>query len=315
MSKRRVWEVARDLKISSTRLVEDLCNQGIEVTNHFSMLDEETVELVLNLYREQDTAVTSVPPPVAQTATITALESAQPIAAPAQLPTQPTTTGKILRLPETFTIKDFAEALQVTVEDVLAQLMRMGTVASMNQVIDLDMANVVAHKLGKHVTLVTESKADVATDQIAGGFMSFPEEPNDTTSDLPGRRSEASDTDAQERGENVPSDALLPVAEGSGVSVYDTPTDTAEGSSASVPSAPAEGSSPHGPNGTEAEDGQKLVVIDLGGVGRQQIKRLRQGRGRLMRKVGRVFTALKAEDAVPQDATTLIMVVERRRRR
>jgi hypothetical protein len=290
------------------------------------MLDEETVELVLNLYREQDTVVTSVPPSVAQTATITALESAQPIAAPAQLPTQPT-TGKILRLPETFTIKDFAEALQVTVEDVLAQLMHMGTVASMNQVIDLDMANVVAHKLEKHVTLVAESKADVATDQIAGGFMSFPEEPNDTTSDVPGRRSEASDTDAQESRENVPSDALLPVAEGSGISVYDTPTDTAEESSASVPSAPAEessasvpsapaeGSSPHGPNGTEAEDGQKLVVIDLGGAGRQQIKRLRQGRGRLMRRVGRVFTTLKAEDTVPQDATTLIMVVERRRRR
>jgi hypothetical protein len=169
--------------------------------------------------------------------------------------------------------------------------------------------------------------------------MSFPEEPNDTTSDVPGRRSEASDTDAQESRENVPSDALLPVAEGSGISVYDTPTDTAEESSASVPSAPAEessasvpsapaeessasvpsapaeGSSPHGPNGTEAEDGQKLVVIDLGGAGRQQIKRLRQGRGRLMRRVGRVFTTLKAEDTVPQDATTLIMVVERRRRR
>jgi len=297
MPQRRVWELARDLGLTSTSLVEALRNQGIDVTNHFSMLDEESVKFVLNLYRAQDTAVASVSPPIEQIASDTALVSDQPVATPAQLVTQPAIPGKVLRLPKIFTVKDFAEVLQVPIEDVLAQLRRMGTVASMKQVIDLDTANVVVQKLGKNVTLVTEGAEDVAKDKISGVIMSFPEEPNDTASDFPGSMSEASDTSAQE------------------VGTYDT-TQAAEGrSEAGTPEAQeSDASDSDTSTGNTAEEGKKLVVIDLGRASRQQIKRLRQGHGSLIRRVGRVNTDLKAEDQFSQDRSTLVMVIERRRR-
>ena len=64
----------------------------------------------------------------------------------------------VLRLPEALTVKDFAEALHLKNKDVLMQLMSMGTVASINHVIDLDTANTLAQKLGKDVTLVSEEE-------------------------------------------------------------------------------------------------------------------------------------------------------------
>jgi len=296
--KRRVWEVARDLGVTSKRLVEDLGNQGINVTSSFSMLDEETVELVLRLYREQDAAVVPVPPPIEQNATVTALEAAQPIVAPALPPMQSATPEKALRVTEPLTIKDFAEALQVTTKDVLAQLMSMGTMASINQVIDLDTANVVAQKLGKHVTLVTEGEADAAKDRISGGIMSLSEEPNNTAADLSDGQRETGNTGAEESSESTPSDT------------------GAEETDTSVPIGTAAGeSSGSTPSDTGTEEGGQYVVVDLGQARRRQVKRLRRGRGSLMRKVGRLFVELKAESAFSQDTSTLIIIIEAGRQR
>ena len=298
MPKRRVWEVARDLGVTSSRLVEDLCNQGIDVTSNFSMLDEETVELMLHLYREQEAAGVPVPPPIEQTVTVPALETAQPIAAPTLPPTQSTTPGNVLRLREPLTVKDFAEALQVTTKDVLAQLMSMGTMASINQVIDLDTANVVAQKLGRHVILVTEGEAGAAKDRISGGIMSLSEEPNNTAADLSDGKRETSNTGTEESRESMLSDA--------GVEETDTSVPTGTGAGESRESTPSD---------TGTEEGGQYVVVDLGHARRRQVKRLRQGRGSLMRKVSRLFVELKAESAFSQDTSTFIIIIEAGRQR
>jgi hypothetical protein len=51
MAGMRVYELARDLGISSKNLIEELRNQGIDVKSHMSTMDEETAGLVLDLYR------------------------------------------------------------------------------------------------------------------------------------------------------------------------------------------------------------------------------------------------------------------------
>lgn len=187
MSNKRVYELARDIGVTSKHLVEELRGQGIDVKSHMSTLDDETAELVFDLYRdqapmvdtassveevataitseapEQAAAVVSAPPVAAETTTVSeAQEAASDMAtAPPHAPLE--SNGNVLRLPEALTIKDFADALQLTTKDVLIQLMSMGTVASINQVIDLDTASAVAQKLGKNVTLVAEGGEGVAS--------------------------------------------------------------------------------------------------------------------------------------------------------
>jgi len=119
----RVYELARDLGISSKNLIEELRNQGIEVKSHMSTMDEETAGLVLDLYRPHAaTVVTSLPPtesPMMLSSTLTPptpppvdfLPPASPIESP----------STIVRLPEALTVKDFAEALQFKTKDVLMQ--------------------------------------------------------------------------------------------------------------------------------------------------------------------------------------------------
>jgi len=157
----RVYELARDLGISSRNLIEELRNQGIEVKSHMSTMDEETAGLVFDLYRTHETAVTTSPLPI-ESPTMSSLSLTQPTPPPVEIlpsPPQLESTSTRVRLPEALTVKDFAEALQLKTKDVLMQLMSLGTVASINTVIGLDLANTVAQKLGQDVLLLSEEEA------------------------------------------------------------------------------------------------------------------------------------------------------------
>jgi translation initiation factor IF-2 len=154
----RVYELARDIGVSSKRLIEELREQGIDVKSHMSTLDEETAELVLDLYRDHDEQV--VPPVVSSATAPTPTTITQsPPRSTAEVSSSVTESGLVgntLRIPEALTVKDFADVLHLKSKDVLMQLMNLGTVASINQVIDLDTANTLAQKLGKNITLVSE---------------------------------------------------------------------------------------------------------------------------------------------------------------
>ena len=165
----RVYELARDLGISSKNLIEELRNQGIEVKSHMSTMDEDTAGLVLDLYRPHATTVATSPPPT-ESPTMLSSTFTPPTPPPVELvlptpPLEPTST--IVRLPEALTVKDFAEALQFKTKDVLMQLMSLGTVASINTVIGLELANTVAQKLGKDVLLLSEEEASERTEDNA----------------------------------------------------------------------------------------------------------------------------------------------------
>src|SRR4029453_4941454 len=98
----RVYELARDLGISSKNLIEELRNQGIEVKSHMSTMDEETAGLVLDLYRPQGTTVAISPSPI-ESPTMLSSTLTQPTPPPVELlPPTPLSepSSIIIRLPE-----------------------------------------------------------------------------------------------------------------------------------------------------------------------------------------------------------------------
>ena len=149
----RVYELARDLGIPSKDFVEELRSQGIEVKSHMSGLDEETAGLVSELYRERETSDPSEPV-LASDDSVVEIEalSSEP-STPKPVEGDGTT---VVRMPEALTVKDLVDTAQVKAKDVLMQLMNFGTLASVNTVIDVDIANNVLQNLGKNITLVSE---------------------------------------------------------------------------------------------------------------------------------------------------------------
>ena len=149
----RVYELARDLGIPSKDFVEDLRSQGIEVKSHMSGLDEETAVLVSELYRERETS--DPPEPSLVSDDLPAETEAAPSTSAASTLAELGGTT-VVRVPEALTVKDLVDTAQVKAKDVFMQLMSFGTLASINTVIDVDIANSVLQNLGKDITLVSE---------------------------------------------------------------------------------------------------------------------------------------------------------------
>ena len=56
-------------------------------------------------------------------------------------------------------------------------------------------------------------------------------------------------------------------------------------------------------------DEKPIVVVDLGRRKKKQIKRLRNGHGRLMDRVADTVDQLKADEAIESDAQIVVVVV------
>ena len=175
MASVRVYELARDLGIPSKDFVEELRSQGIEVKSHMSGLDEETAGLVSELYRDKETpeqseSVTAIDESVVEDEPVTEagpvteveVEVEAALSTSTAAPSMPAGPhgATVVRVPEALTVKDLVETAQVKAKDVFMQLMDFGTLASINTVIDIEIANTVLQKLGKSITLVSEQEED-----------------------------------------------------------------------------------------------------------------------------------------------------------
>lgn len=73
------------------------------------------------------------------------------------------TNQKIVALPETVTVKKFAELLHVPVATIITELMKNKILATINEEIDFDTASIIASELGFQATESTEEKAGSLT--------------------------------------------------------------------------------------------------------------------------------------------------------
>ena len=183
----RVYELARTLGVPSKELIHELKKQGVDLKSHMNSIDEETAELVLALYKpalpsaaeEPATATMEAEAPVSgalpttpaslsehRTAPLSELSkptgevtlSPPPAIAPSEVaaateapPPLKAAPEKRLRLGEAITVKELAEKMNVRPADAIKVLMKMGVMATINAVIDIEKATGLAQSFGYSV--------------------------------------------------------------------------------------------------------------------------------------------------------------------
>jgi translation initiation factor IF-2 len=196
----RVYELARTLGLSSKILIYELKKQGIDLKSHMSSIDDETAELVAELLKPSpQPAVKEMPPapPVVEERTsdpmtrlsesVTQEVAASAAAPPAPVvtrepmpavvveppevvsavdsaPTVKTPSAKRLRLGEAVTVKELAEKMDARPAEVIKVLMRLGVMATINALIDLDKATALAQSFGYSVEAAAADSGEVDDD-------------------------------------------------------------------------------------------------------------------------------------------------------
>ena len=163
MSKIRVYELAKDLKLSSKELIKILDEEfGLEVSSHMSVLEGENLELIQEYFaeiEEEKNNKNKKKKEIVEKEEIKDYEeyndqyeevdkkkkNKQKKEKKPQIKVKEETKAeqpdsKIVYIEEGITIKEFAEKLNKPVTSVITELMKMGIMSNMNQEIEIEKA-------------------------------------------------------------------------------------------------------------------------------------------------------------------------------
>ena len=154
MSKLRVYELAKELNVSSKDLIEVLMDEfNVEVKNHMSVIEEEDAELIKELLAGNEGKLVEL-------TSKTIVDEYEDILNKEvgkvkkhkkkrkgdESQDKKMVDVEVIEIGETITVKDLAEQINKPVNDVIKTLMFLGVMAAMNQEIDFENAKKVAEK-------------------------------------------------------------------------------------------------------------------------------------------------------------------------
>lgn len=169
MAKKRVYEFAKELKLSSKQVMKLLNDLNIEAKSHMSTLDKEAVTKVKEHLRKLEQ-------PQKEVGEASKKKAAKPKQHKEKVKRKPKKEkkqkkgGKLLKvaknkkkeqssqpavseieIEEKIVVKDFAEMISVDATTVIKKLMELGVMAALNQEIDFDTAQIVGAEFGVDV--------------------------------------------------------------------------------------------------------------------------------------------------------------------
>ncbi|MGL4451610.1 MAG: translation initiation factor IF-2 [Sarcina sp.] len=146
MSKIRVYELAKELKVSSKDLIRILMEEfSVEVKNHMSIIEDEDAELIKELLSGDDSKsiVDQYEEELAEEVNNVKKKKKKK---GAKVEESEELNVEVIEIGETITVKDLAEKLNKPNNEVIKTLMFEGVMAGLNQEINFEIAEKVAAK-------------------------------------------------------------------------------------------------------------------------------------------------------------------------
>ena len=110
MANTRINQIAKEAKVSNKEVIAKLAELGIEIEDENTEIDEDDAQLVLDLLREEN--------------------------------------GETISIDGPLTVQNLADAVGKSVSEVIMELMKMGTMATINQEVTFEVASLLAQKYG-----------------------------------------------------------------------------------------------------------------------------------------------------------------------
>lgn len=144
----RIYELAKELKITSKKLIQkiDDLDLDLDVTSHMSTVDEEEAQFIKELIKEEknrskkDNIKDSIKEEKVEGKTKKSMDKNKLI--------DDDINNNKIEIGEYIVVKDLAEKLKTTSSQVISKLINLGVMANLNQQIDFDTASIVAGEFG-----------------------------------------------------------------------------------------------------------------------------------------------------------------------
>lgn len=189
MTKIRVYELAKELNISSKELMNKIESLGLEVSSHMSSIDKEDADLIVDLLSESKPSIQAN----ADDHNDEYIAEEEPVEEKSidvikhknrknkknklkkevekEIPKNNESGEIIIEIGENIVVKDLAEKLNLNVSQVITKLIGMGVMATQNQSIDGETAAIIAEKFGAAVEFIPVETNDVSEDNFGLDFV------------------------------------------------------------------------------------------------------------------------------------------------
>jgi len=156
MSRTRVYKLAQELGISSKELIERLEELDIKVANHMSTIEEDEAELIMELLGDESKSTS-------------AKTAGEGESAKEQKESEEEHSDlKKLTFKGVLSVAELAKLLGKTPAEIITVLFKRGIMATINNEVDIDVANEIAFEFGYEISMEEEeevSDIDIEADK------------------------------------------------------------------------------------------------------------------------------------------------------
>ena len=183
MSKVRVYEVAKQLEVSSKEIIQKLKEHNINVQSHMSTLERAQADTIIGLYNKEQETNNKISKDEAENMTnkpeVIEAKIVEPERKEAEVEEIAEEELMVVEIPASIAVNLLAEKLDTTAVVLITSLMEKGIMATINQEIDFDTASILAEELD--IILELEETVDIM-EEI---FIQEPDDERDLVSRPP----------------------------------------------------------------------------------------------------------------------------------
>lgn len=171
MSKIRVYELAKELNISSKKLIDILSSEfSVKVKNHMSVLEEEEAKLIQELFSqdnensEKKSIVDEYEEEIQNSVNDNNKKTNKKVIKGKTVEdSDPEEEQIIVEMENTITVKELSDKLKQPITEVIKQLMFMGVMAAINQELDFNTTEKLAEKF--NATLIKKEDGNLVKEE------------------------------------------------------------------------------------------------------------------------------------------------------
>ncbi|MBN1552873.1 translation initiation factor IF-2 [bacterium] len=141
----RVFELAKELGVKTKDLITELNENGVPIKNHMEVLDADTIEIIRDSYKITP-AETEVSLEQPEKTKESSAESKSEV------------VGNEILLDGKITVKEFADLMGLPGPKILGELIKMGKMLPLTEILEPDVAEQLAERLGYNLVAVEEEK-------------------------------------------------------------------------------------------------------------------------------------------------------------
>lgn len=166
MSKKRVYEIAKDLGVSSKELIEKLLDMECDVKNHMSVVPNEIAEKIVEMIKaekmQEAFAETALTPEEVEKRKTVEDERLKAVQDQKDLEAQEEIAAKTFYIDEFTTVKELCEIFNAKRNDIVTNLMKLG-IMNITQKIDFDVATLLGQEMGYIVKLKESNEEEFSS--------------------------------------------------------------------------------------------------------------------------------------------------------